>query len=153
MFVCHTLFNDVFRRGIHTKQCTKQPRLIRNNQMFVATLYIKLIWNKPETNSWKWKHVVIFSLNPFRPRWHRCPWTFHRLRLGLCWWTTEFGFSTLGLQKFVVNEGTNSKTKTLDSTTKVLQQPKKSTSNRFSFLVVESDLDCKLRIIYHELCG
>ena len=106
--VCYTLFSEPFRTSIHTKECIKQPRFIRNNQMFVATLYIHLIWNKPETNATKWKHMSSFvSLNPFRLRWHRCTWTFHWLRFGLCWWTTEFGFSTLGLQGIVVNEGAN----------------------------------------------
>ena len=48
----------------------------------------------------------------------------------------------------------DSTTKSTDSTIKLkgrIQQPqpkkKDSTTNRFSFLVVESDLDCKLRII------
>lgn len=42
----------------------------------------------------------------------------------------------------------DSTTKTLDSTTKGTDLiTKKMDSNRFSFLVVESDLDCKLRII------
>lgn len=91
------------------------------------------------------------SLNPFRPRWHRCPWTFHWLRFGLCWWTTEFGFSTLGTAGdclWTKEQTRDSTTKTLDSTTKG-QQPKKmvSTTNRFSLLVVESELDRKLRII------
>ncbi len=44
--VCYILLNNILARGIHTKQCIKQPRLIRNNQLFVATLH----WSRMKHN-------------------------------------------------------------------------------------------------------
>lgn len=130
------------------------PNSALSNQVCVAFLYIHLIWNKSETNAWKWKHVVICLLKPFTSKVTRVSLNvslvaFWALLMDHGVWFFDSWTAEVCCERKKTNPGFNNQNAGFNNQRDGFNNQGKmdSTTNRFSLLVVESDLDCKLRII------
>ena len=154
------VFSDVFTSGIRTKQSIEHPRWIRNNHVFVATLYIHLnmkqTWNQRKKNG----SMSSFCLKPFPSK---VTQVYRNVSLVAFWallmdhgvwffdsWTAEVCCERRnkpGIQqpKRWIQQPrffNNQKIKGQQPKKKRFQQPTDSVC-----WLVELDLDCKLRII------